>query len=249
MLSGGLFTQALVSIHAPTRGATVASLPSSNSSVGFQSTHPHGVRPYLSHSPSQPLPCFNPRTHTGCDTPFIFYKLVISVSIHAPTRGATFIIVFAFNFFIGFNPRTHTGCDGVLPPRASIGSSAMFQSTHPHGVRLRTSRFWMRSGKRFNPRTHTGCDKETRIVSKLYWVSIHAPTRGATYFICLEIIHIKFQSTHPHGVRRLMYLGTRLYVCFNPRTHTGCDTCIQGYFHPFRLSFNPRTHTGCDSPL
>ena len=38
-----------------------------------------------------------------------------------------------------------------------------------------------------------------------------------------------------------------LYKCFNPRTHTGCDTTIR---RPPRWSvgFNPRTHTGCDRP-
>ena len=32
---------------------------------------------------------FNPRTHTGCDIVFTFYLFVRTVSIHAPTRGAT----------------------------------------------------------------------------------------------------------------------------------------------------------------
>ncbi len=34
--------------------------------------------------------CFNPRTHTGCDTSLAIapYRLLM-VSIHAPTRGAT----------------------------------------------------------------------------------------------------------------------------------------------------------------
>ena len=79
-------------------------------------------------------------------------------------------------------------------------------------------------------------------------VSIHAPSRGAT---CEDvrntILVIKFQSTHPHGVRptpELMPIartafqsthphGVRLWPsfgrccecrCFNPRTLTGCDT-------------------------
>ena len=33
--------------------------------------------------------CFNPRTHTGCDFSLFFIYLIIDVSIHAPTRGAT----------------------------------------------------------------------------------------------------------------------------------------------------------------
>ena len=77
----------------------------------FQSTHPHGVR--LTCPLSQRIfPRFNPRTHTGCDArparqsniavgfqsthphgvrPRCTVSVVhgISVSIHAPTRGAT----------------------------------------------------------------------------------------------------------------------------------------------------------------
>ena len=38
-----------VSIHAPTRGATQASLSNTLASYEFQSTHPHGVRPLFHH--------------------------------------------------------------------------------------------------------------------------------------------------------------------------------------------------------
>ena len=58
--------------------------------------------------------------------------------------------------------------------------SALFQSTHPHGVR--PQQFTGLTGNEcFNPRTHTGCDKEVaRDVPGGEGVSIHAPTRGAT---------------------------------------------------------------------
>ncbi len=38
--------------------------------------------------------CFNPRTHTGCDSfsLMIFSASIYHVSIHAPTRGATDMI-------------------------------------------------------------------------------------------------------------------------------------------------------------
>ena len=55
--------------------------------------------------------CFNPRTHTGCDFSLFFIYLIIDVSIHAPTRGAT----------------------GNLPFQTC--GETTFQSTHPHGVR------------------------------------------------------------------------------------------------------------------
>ena len=58
---------AIVSIHAPARGATT---PTSATNKGLLS--------------------FNPRTRTGCDA-YLFYGFVgeVWVSIHAPARGAT----------------------------------------------------------------------------------------------------------------------------------------------------------------
>ena len=55
----------------------------------FQSTHPHGVRP-RTFAPCRCLDCFNPRTHTGCDNAWSKALPLRRVSIHAPTRGATF---------------------------------------------------------------------------------------------------------------------------------------------------------------
>ena len=77
-------------------------------------------------------------------------------------------------------------------------------------------------------------------------VSIHAPTWGATIKPESKYRPFKFQSTHPHGVRRVKtvkgmdynivsihaptwgatYGTIRLTLhsrCFNPRTHMGCD--------------------------
>ena len=58
---------AIVSIHAPTQGAT--------SDVS---------------TPFSPQTCFNPRAHAGRDTArFNTLHQIIVVSIHAPTQGAT----------------------------------------------------------------------------------------------------------------------------------------------------------------
>ena len=79
--------------------------------------------------------CFNPRTHTGCDSLKLSFTLslpkfqsthphgvrlvvltssnnLIIVSIHAPTRGATPCVI-TIDPSVRFNPRTHTGCDSV----------------------------------------------------------------------------------------------------------------------------------------
>ena len=127
---------------------------------------------------------------------------------------------------ISFNPRTHTGCD--LHHIGTYIDMVMFQSTHPHGVRLFIGRSAYhqasfnprthtgcdypcissvcRSLNCFNPRTHTGCDYPLVSLSCLLYVSIHAPTRGATVddYEFKSYIN-KFQSTHPHGVRPINF--------------------------------------------
>ena len=102
----------------------------------------------------------------------------------------------------------------------------------------------------FNPRTREGCD---RIEDD--WLS------------CI----VKFQSTHPRGVRRLYRFtgqaGEEIsihapargatMICaviitplfyFNPRTREGCD--FYNFKHKGMITyFNPRTREGCDNIL
>ena len=145
-----------------------------------------------------------------------------------------------------FNPRTRTGCDGDV-----FGDSWTiyeFQSTHPHGVRpnMRISPgyimmvsihapargatgwgiFALLTGSSFNPRTRTGCDEwPLHGIAPCVNVSIHAPARGATPPGPLpRAPAAKFQSTHPHGVRRRRNTLRGGRPCFNPRTRTGCDS-------------------------
>ena len=119
--------------------------------------------------------CFNPRTHTGCD--FIRFRISISssVSIHAPTRGATS----NDNCFLNATRVSiHAPTRGATDRYVWPVNSSLFQSTHPHGVRPFSSSL-VQDVKSFNPRTHTGCDA--------------AQTKKSSADM--------FQSTHPHGVR------------------------------------------------
>ena len=101
----------------------------------------------------------------------------------------------------------------------------LFQSTHPRGVRL-LKRHLLQQLCCFNPRTHEGCDTFVLDYKQIGFVSIHAPTRGATdNNLCSDEL-IKFQSTHPRGVRRFTILFSRNTQSFNPRTHEGCDLLI-----------------------
>ena len=123
-----------VSIHAPSRGATI-------------SVHWLMYTAY----------CFNPRTLTGCDSSYTVQQQGshgvsihapsrgatdktnpnqkhLTVSIHAPSRGATLPskqAIMLYGMFQSTHPHgVRRGCWSKKP----IGS--MFQSTHPHGVRL-----------------------------------------------------------------------------------------------------------------
>ena len=98
----------------------------------------------------------------------------------------------------------------------------------------------------FNPRTHTGCDLSFGFNDLCPSVSIHAPTRGATSRLDLMTSVRLFQSTHPHGVRHTPLMYCSIGLCFNPRTHTGCDIFALSNIKS-TLCFNPRTHTGCDN--
>ena len=123
----------------------------------FQSTHPHGVR----------LLC------CGC-LPGLY-----RISIHAPTRGATF-----------------RRLPGPLHLLISIHAPTRGATRRPHGCRAGPHQISIHAptrgatmigrqsisrGRDFNPRTHTGCDRGDAVIHVIRCISIHAPTRGATH--------------------------------------------------------------------
>ena len=165
-----------VSIHAPTRGATRPCPQRGPRGTGFN-PRAHTGRDTANPRRLVPLLCFNPRAHTGRDVgaasnnfnQALFqstrphgarHDAVVkirekSVSIHAPTRGAT--------------------AQGAVALFAGE-----FQSTRPHGARRLLPFSIVFISMRFNPRAHTGRDLGLAHILVMRWVSIHAPTRGAT---------------------------------------------------------------------
>ena len=145
----------LVSIHAPTRGATPSRRWEKGKDIGF-----------------------NPRTHTGCDVRKLSSYSCVTMFQSTHPHGVRQLVSIRYS------------------------TKLKFQSTHPHGVRLATGTLTTNTSG-FNPRTHTGCDKMLELFTKFHWlfqsthphgvrlpsrigswkgrwVSIHAPTRGAT---------------------------------------------------------------------
>ena len=120
--------------------------------VEFQSTRPHGARLFVLfccpgllvsiHAPARGATRIN------------HYIARVCVSIHAPARGATPLTLGRFRQSC-FNPRARTGRDS---PSTAPGWSKVFQSTRPHGARLRVYDAYEYE-TRFNPRARTGRDK------------------------------------------------------------------------------------------
>ena len=123
-----------VSIHAPTRGATIGNGGNYLASE-FQFTRPHGARPYWSNH-SATSSSFNSRAHTGRDGSSGQARACAGVSIHAPTRGATLARGHIQMPPRSFNSRAHTGRD---PPASEVkANEGAFQFTRPHGARPET---------------------------------------------------------------------------------------------------------------
>jgi len=191
----------------------------------------------------------------------------MSVSIHAPARGAT--EYFTRDIYWCF-VSIHAPARGATACITRFGTKLMFQSTHPHGVRPINQHYYPLILIGFNPRTRTGCDSGHRLRHESNSVSIHAPARGATsndtYALssCCVSIHapargatgveanpttlLWFQSTHPHGVRHRNSLIPRHVALFQSTHPHGVRPML--LFCAFQEpSFNPRTRTGCDGSI
>ena len=81
-----------ISIHAPTRGATTWSDWSGQTKETFQSTLLQEERPYRAKDGAE-LDNFNPRSYKRSDYGSRQRDGYTEISIHAPTRGATFNIL------------------------------------------------------------------------------------------------------------------------------------------------------------
>ena len=212
----------IVSIHAPTRGATKF-LQHYGHSVLFQSTLPRGERRSPRRCTYHPPRSFNPRSHEGSDIQVLssvlnshsfnprshegsdlggFFHRVgsIVVSIHAPTRGATRYITFpTVDLSVSIHAPTRGATQGDIDFVGSVD------------------------------------------------VSIHAPTRGAT-FCNGEILSPAplFQSTLPRGERPSAFSAIRVLRSFNPRSHEGSDSALRLQVWEADC-FNPRSHEGSDA--
>ena len=163
----------------------------------FQSTHPRGVRRWQGKT-VKTIKCFNPRTHEGCDQAPTALGSCAHVSIHAPTRGAT---------FSELNGQQITKVSIHAPTRGATGNkylktvAILFQSTHPRGVRLLVF-FLLPSMEEFQSTHPRGVRQPTRqtILGNKAFQSTH-PRGVRPRNSGAHVPYLLFQSTHPRGVR------------------------------------------------
>ena len=155
---------ALISIHAPARGATLLD----RKSIDFRQN-------------------FNPRSREGSD--FLLSVLIVQfrISIHAPARGATHRIQLVIRISI---ISIHAPARGATRVRLvccrrlaiSIHAPARGATAPAQTVKSYTVDF--------NPRSREGSDHTSHNGGIFVIISIHAPARGATSPIFLVFHHL-----------------------------------------------------------
>ena len=142
--------------------------------------------------------CFNSRAHVGRDVKARLNAGDLTVSIHAPTWGATALIV-------------------------AVDQFREFQFTRPRGARRDLCRN-RRKNCRFNSRAHVGRDTPPPPNWRNLTFQFTRP-RGARPSDDRSILRdIRFQFTRPRGARRNVHVPLAKLCCFNSRAHVGRDS-------------------------
>ena len=125
--------------------------------------------------------------------------LLYSISIHAPTKGAT----------EQWSAKIDRQCISIHAPTKGATKSFTYCTT---------------SSAYFNPRSHEGSDPGYAECHWLCTISIHAPTKGATDTSCRIADASQYFNPRSHeGSDRAD--GKNVYPVdnFNPRSHEGSD--------------------------
>ena len=189
-----------VSIHAPTRGATTPQSRATTNQESFD-PRPH-ARGDLGEPPGRADDGVSIHAPTrGATAPLDRAGVGDGVSIHAPTRGATTHWQPLPEPPKCFDPRPHARGDAPIAGRTRCLSG--FRSTPPREGRLRVGVFVsLGDGVSIHAPTR-GATWFSGAPGRLESVSIHAPTRGATPGVADENFRLrKFRSTPPREGRR-----------------------------------------------
>ena len=188
----------VISIHAPTRGATLLWSLLSMLRAIFQSTLPRGERLAQQYE----------------------WDSITVISIHAPTRGAT---ERGRRYFRTTIISIHAPTRGATPCRQKKSSMQIFQSTLPRGERRHVGRKSLQC-RYFNPRSHEGSDNAVGVNSSYATRFQSTLPRGERLLRSgIRISTVRFQSTLPRGERLISCGVSSFHSDFNPRSHEGSD--------------------------
>ena len=211
----------VISIHAPTRGATL--LPS----AGIHSSEN-----------------FNPRSHKGSDNKNREEIRLARISIHAPTRGATAraMTIIRSHIFQSTLPQGERRCcsssnkDSTFisihaPTRGATNRTKI--PLHKHSISIhaptRGATFSLyialSYSAYFNPRSHKGSDgnrHDSEKCSEKFQSTL--PQGERRFYDALAVCKIEFQSTLPQGERHKNDSVVEGHGNFNPRSHKGSDS-------------------------
>ena len=157
----------------------------------------------------------------GCDEAWVAKATHRLISIHAPAWGAT------------------------VTPIARL-AQALFQSTHPHGVRPLPEGYWPKDGFISIHAPAWGATVRVRRLFVSKCISIHAPAWGATKrYAHTDVEAVNFNPRTRMGCDSLLRSTLGETSNFNPRTRMGCDPLDEDAAKEW-ADFNPRTRMGCD---
>ena len=108
---------------------------------------------------------------------------------------------------------------------------SIFQSTLPREERRYPHGLQSLLFHNFNPRSHERSDIPAgSFHCCLHYISIHAPTRGATVVCSIFDTIFTFQSTLPREERPLWPVCNIYQLYFNPRSHERSDVLVRSAF-------------------
>ena len=215
-----MFDDTLISIHAPTRGATISNGLCDGFYAIFQSTLPREER-LVAKDFTEGMVVFQSTLPREERLTARNMHQSFTISIHAPTRGAT-------------NPLS------VLCSLAIIFQSTLPREERhfPYSCQYSIYNFNPRSHERsdqgtklfktllynFNPRSHERSDGHTSISSSCgNYFNPRSHERSDNPLSVLCSLAIIFQSTLPREERREMVKISPTMINFNPRSHERSD--------------------------
>ena len=212
----------VISIHAPTKGATASSFVCCDVATDFNPRSHEGSDHPLTHIRGQAVH-FNPRSHEGSDIAIFKNLWDTNISIHAPTKGATQVRFYSWE---------DTGISIHAPTKGATQIPDTRKNRSVISIHAPT--------KGATPGEHCICNSTH--------ISIHAPTKGATWLPVMDGANKAiFQSTLPRRERREYCGSIGSVLNFNPRSHEGSDVESVRAAVQTISDFNPRSHEGSDA--